>query len=819
MEFVTWFKDRNAEIPLRGAYAVLKLHAEGATVPFISRYRKEQTGNLDEVQIQRVIEAKEEWDTLIKRQAYILEEIESQKKLTPELREKISATFDLNLLEDLYLPYKQKRKTKATIAREAGLQPLFDWLWSVGQGETAPADGETPAARAQAFVSVEKGVATVDEALEGAQHLAIERLSEQQELRAFVRARLFESSHLVTGKGEKAKPNSKFEGYFKYSESVPSLLEPQNSHRYLALRRGWMEGELQLSIGGKPDSDGGDGGFEQSLLSRFEGAACKKRDSVAAPLLLKAARMALKAHVVPSIENEVHKALKESADRTAIQVFSENVRKLLLASPFGPKTVLGVDPGVRTGCKLALVHASGQYMASTVMHLQTEAGKTEAKTILGEVCKTVGLQGVAIGNGTASRETETFVRATLKELGHTETPIAVVSEAGASVYSASDVAREEFPNLDVTVRGAISIARRLQDPLSELVKVDPKSIGVGQYQHDVNESALKKSLDAVVDSCVNQVGVNLNTASRHLLAHVSGLGPAVSKAIVEHRAKNGLFKSRAELLGVPRFSQKAFEQAAGFLRIPEGENPLDNTGVHPERYKVLEDRARALGCTISDLLGDGAAKLKQDQEFVTQVGEFTAQDIFEELAQPGRDPRETFVPFAFREDIHEVKDLKPDMVCPGIVTNVTNFGAFVDIGVHQDGLVHLSQLSHKYIKEPREVVSPGDHVTVKVIEVNYEKNQISLSIKATQEAPAHTPREPRQHRAPKKPKPPRELPESPKGTKSTPIPFAERPKANLSAPVKREMPKIKPPKPKPQATPFNNAFAGLSALKDQIKKS
>jgi uncharacterized protein len=819
MEFVTWFKDRHSEIPLRGADAVLKLHLEGATVPFISRYRKEQTGNLDEVQIQRVIDAKEEWDTLLKRQAFILEEIESQKKLTPELREKISKTFDLHHLEDLYLPYKQKRKTKAALAREAGLAPLFEWIWSIGHAQSTPATDDTLHSRALAYVNLEKGITTAEEALEGAQHLVIERLSELQELRKFVRTTVFEKAHLLTAKGEKAKPNSKFEGYFKYSESVPSLLEPQNSHRYLALRRGWMEGELTLSIGGAPSSDGGDGGFEQVLLSRFEDEACKKRDSLAAPLLLKAARLALKAHVIPSIENEVHKALKESADKVAIQVFSENVRKLLLASPFGPKTVLGVDPGVRTGCKLALVHASGQYMASTVMHLQTEAGKTEAKTILGEVCKTVGLQGIAIGNGTASRETETFVRATLKELGHPDTPVAVVSEAGASVYSASDVAREEFPNLDVTVRGAISIARRLQDPLAELVKVDPKSIGVGQYQHDVNENALKKSLDSVVESCVNQVGVNLNTASRHLLAHVSGLGPAVSKSIVEHRAKHGLFKSRTELLNVPRFTQKAFEQAAGFLRIPEAENPLDNTGVHPERYSVLEARARALGCKLSDLLGDGALKLKQDTEFVAQVGEFTAHDIFDELAQPGRDPRETFVPFAFREDIHEVKDLKPDMICPGIVTNVTNFGAFVDIGVHQDGLVHLSQLSHKYIKDPREVVSPGDHVSVKVMEVNFEKNQIALSIKATQQAPAHAPREPREKRKPSPQKQRRELPESPKGTRSAPIPFAEKPKANLSAPVRREIPKMKPPKPRPEATPFNNAFAGLGALKDQLKKS
>jgi uncharacterized protein len=424
----------------------------------------------------------------------------------------------------------------------------------------------------------------------------------------------------------------------------------------------------------------------------------------------------------------VHRALKEIADETAAKVFAENVRKLLLASPYGPKAVLGVDPGIRTGCKLAIVDESGKYIASHVLHLQSDEAKAAAKAHLAELVKQIQIKAIAVGNGTGGRDTEAFLRTTLKELEQT-IPVVMVSEAGASVYSASEAAREEFPDLDLTVRGAISIARRLQDPLAELVKIDPKSIGVGQYQHDIAPALLKKSLEQVVDSCVNSVGVNLNTASYHLLAHVSGIGPSLAKAIVQHRSDQGLFKSRAQLLQVPRFSTKTFEQAAGFLRIPGGELALDNTGVHPERYPVLEGLAQRLGKSVSDLMGSGVDLVKKDAQLVQELGQFTFEDIVRELEKPGRDPRDEFVAFQYRDDIFEVKDLKPGMLCPGIVTNVTNFGAFVDIGVHQDGLVHISQLSEKFVKDPREVVSPGDHVKVRVMEINLEKNQISLSMK------------------------------------------------------------------------------------------
>lgn len=786
MTFESWLKDKNPDISSSQSLAVLKLAEEGATVPFIARYRKEQTGNLDEVAIRAVIDGKEKWDEILKKKAHILEEIEKQGKLSPELKEKITACFELGTLEDLYLPYKQKRKTKATKAKEAGLLPLAEWIWNCGHGTEAPHQGQTLELWALTFRNDEHGIKDAELAISGAQDILIERLSETQELRSLVRTALFERGQAKTEKGDKAQPNSKFEKYFEYQEDVQSLLKPENSHRYLAIRRGWMEEELKLSLGGADES------FELELLKSFEAAACTVKESPGAAVLLKAARLSLKAHVLPSIDSEVHSNLKAVADEAAIKVFAENVRKLLLASPFGPKAVLGVDPGIRTGCKLAAVDDSGKYIASTVMHLQSRQEQENAKIMLGEVLKNASIRAIAIGNGTAGRETESFVRGAVKDLG-TNVPVVMVNESGASVYSASEVAREEFPELDLTVRGAISIARRLQDPLAELVKIDPKSIGVGQYQHDVSQHALKKSLDAVVDSCVNGVGVNLNTASYHLLSHVSGIGPGLAKSIVEHRNKKGLFKSRQELLDVARFSNKAFEQAAGFLRIPDSENPLDNTGVHPERYSVLEGLAQKLGKSVRDLVGSGVALLKKAGELKDQIGAFTFDDIVKELEKPGRDPRDEFVVFQYREDIHEVKDLKPGMSCPGIVTNVTNFGAFVDIGVHQDGLVHISQLSDRFVKDPREVVSPGDHVRVRVLEVNFEKNQIALTMKGG-EKQAHAP-ETRVHQGP--------------APKVKPVVGGQKPRTGGGGPSPSSPRAHQPPKPKEA---FNNPFGQLKNL-------
>ncbi|MGZ3718876.1 MAG: helix-hairpin-helix domain-containing protein [Bdellovibrionota bacterium] len=734
MDFTVWIARQLPGISLVSANNVIKLASEGSTVAFIARYRKEQTGNMDEVMIQKVIDAKEELEATLKRQAYILGEIKEQKKLTPELEKVIASTFDLDRLEEIYLPFKQKRKTKAMQAKEAGLEPFALWIWGCAQG-TIKADGVALEVKAQEFLNPAAEITDIKTVLEKTQDILIEMFSLNQGLRNFVRDATVKTGFIRTAKGKKALPASKFERYFEYSESIASLSKPENSHRYLACRRGWTEEELTLNIDAGPDGDK----LHTDNLARFEREAIKVPGTPGEPVLKRAALLAYKAYVFTSIENEVNKNLKKIADEAAIKVFAENLRKLLLAAPFGSKMVLGVDPGIRTGCKLALVADSGEYMASTVIHLQSPGERAQAQTVLGEVVKNAQLRAVAVGNGTAGREAETFVREAFKKLG-VNVPVVMVSEAGASVYSASEVAREEFPTLDITVRGAISIARRLQDPLSELVKVDPKAIGVGQYQHDVSQTELKKSLEFVVDSCVNSVGVNLNSASAFLLARVSGISATVAKAIVDHRTKKGLFKARSELLNVSRFSEKVFEQSAGFLRIPGAENPLDNTGVHPERYGALENAAKRMGKKVAELVGSGVSALKADKVLANELGALTFADVVNELEKPGRDPREEFQTFQYREDIHEVRDLKPNMTCPGIVTNVTNFGAFVDIGVHQDGLVHISQLADHFVKDPREVVSPGDKVQVRVIEVNLEKNQIALTMKregvATAGAPA-----------------------------------------------------------------------------------
>jgi uncharacterized protein len=728
LSFEDWFSRRHATIPVTSAKAILALSEGGATLPFIARYRKEQTGNLDEVAIQSVLDARDTWDAVQHRKKFICDEIEKQGKLTPELKEKILATYDLERLEDLYLPYKLKRKTKATVAREAGLEPLARWMWQVSHEDTG--ERVSLEAKAAGFVSPEKNVATTEQAIEGARDIVVERLSEDADLRERVRRALFDEGNVCTKKAEKAKPNSKYERYFSHHERVRALLRPETSHRYLAMRRGFMEEELSLSVGAGPEDET----FDAQLLAFFERTACSRPSSPAADVMKRAARLALRGYVQPSIENEVKQALREVADAAAIHVFAENLRKLLLASPYGARSVLGVDPGIRTGCKLAVVSESGAYMGSHVIYLGSGREREAAKEILRVAVVNASVSAVAVGNGTAGRETEAFLRGALRELGLERVPVVMVSESGASVYSASEVAREEFPDLDLTIRGAISIARRLQDPLAELVKVDPKSIGVGQYQHDVTPGLLKKSLETVVQSCVNSVGVNVNTASPYLLAEVAGIGPSLARSIAEHRRKKGVFREKRDLLTVTRFSEKVFEQAAGFLRVPGAAHPLDSTGIHPERYPLLEKLAARLGKRVGDLVGPGASLVKRDAQLRSEVGQFTFDDIVNELERPGLDPRESFVVWSFRDDIHELEDLTPGMTCPGIVTNVTNFGAFVDIGVHQDGLVHVSQLADRFVKDPRDVVNPGDRVTVRVVEVNLAKRQIALTMKSGADA-------------------------------------------------------------------------------------
>ena len=801
MTFESFLSTHESSISALSAKAVLELKAEGATVPFIARYRKEKTGNLDEVQIQKVFDLKEEWEEVVSRQAYILGEIEKQGKLTDELKQKLSTTFDKNILEDLYLPYKQKRKSKATLGKEAGLEPLADWIWGVGHGSVTPAEGQTLDLWAFTFKNEEKGFKDADSAISGATDILIERMSEDLALRQHVREAYSKRGFMRTLKADKAKPNSKYQNYFDYEEKLTSLLEPRSSHRYLALRRGWIEEELSISFGGAKS----DPGFESDLGAYFQSFAAGDRPTLVKAPLEKAARVALKAHIIPSIENEFHKQLKDVADQMAIQVFAENVRKILLAAPYGPKAVLGVDPGIRTGCKLAVIDASGKFLAETVIRLQSESEKNQAKTFLQAIASSGQISSIAVGNGTAGRETEVFIRQALKEK-QISMPVVMVSEAGASVYSASAVAREEFPDLDVTVRGAISIARRFQDPLAELVKIDPKSIGVGQYQHDVSQTGLKRALDHVVDSCVNAVGVNVNTGSAYVLAHVSGIGEGLAKGIVEYRQTHGIFKSREGLLNVPRFSKKTFELAAGFLRIPESENPLDHTGVHPEKYADLEGIAKQAGKAVRDFIGTGAKQLLKMDGAREKLGEFSLKDIVLELEKPGRDPRDEFVAVQFREDLSELKDVKPGMICTGVVTNVTNFGAFVDIGVHQDGLVHISQLGTKFVTDPSQVVSPGDKVTVRVLEVNLEKSQMALTMRMDEKT-----RQESTGRKPTSPQEPKKLVVRYEGeAKKGPVISPSRPSDRT--------PERSPMRPAKPAQAFNNPFAGLASLKENLKK-
>lgn len=706
-------------VSLKSAAAVLELVAEDATVPFIARYRKEKTGNLDEVQIRAVIEANETFQEIIKRKTFLIKEIGEQKNLTAEIQKRIELSWDLNELEEIYKPFKKKKKTKATVARDAGLEPLANWIWDMGHGTLT--DSLTMEMKAKNFLNPDMKIMTYEDAIKGSQDILVEKIANDISLRELVVKNYFDLGKVTAKAAKGYKPNSKFDMYAKdYSDLIKNLLEEKFSHRYMAMKRGWEEEELTVDIVGD----------DEMLLKSYERFATTTPDNAMGTFLKESARLALNVYVLPSVKNEVHAKLKEKSDEHAIKVFTENVRKVLLGSPYGSKCVLGVDPGLRTGCKVALVDKSGAYVSHTVMHTLGEGAEQKAKTLLSEVTKQITIEAIAVGNGTAGRETEIFLKKVLKEIGKDQIPVIMVNESGASVYSASEVARAEFPDLDVTVKGAISIARRLQDPLAELVKIDPKSIGVGQYQHDVNQTSLKKGLEAVVESCVNNVGVDVNTASSSLLSFVSGIGPGLANAISEYRKKNGLFTDRSELMKVPRFTQKVFEQAAGFLRIMNGKVFLDSTGIHPERYAAVRDMATDVNVNINQLVGSGAQKiLTARTKWASIVGEFTFDDIYKELEKPGRDPRDPFKVFQFREDIFEVKDLKEGMICPGLVTNVTNFGAFVDIGVHQDGLVHISELAHKFVDDPRKVVNPGDAVTIRVLKVDLAKNQIALSMK------------------------------------------------------------------------------------------
>lgn len=689
--------------------ATIELLDEGATIPFISRYRKEKTGGLNEVEIENIRSCYDKLKETAKRKETIIATIEEQGQLTPELRKRIDATWDATELEDIYLPYKPKRKTRAEAARQKGLEPLATLLML--QRETQP--------EAQAARYVKGEVKDAEDALKGARDIIAEHVSEDERARNSIRS-IFTRQATLTAKVAKGKEQeaANYRDYFDYSESLRRC----SSHRLLAIRRAEAEGLLKVSI--SPDDD--------ECLDRLDRQFVKGRNA-SSQQVSEAVKDAYKRLLKPSIETEFAAMSKEKADDEAIQVFTANLRQLLLAPPLGQKRMMGIDPGFRTGCKVVCLDAQGNLLHNENIypHPPVSKGK-EAMARLSKMIEAYQIEAIAIGNGTASRETEEFLK---KMTFPRNVQIFVVSEQGASIYSASKIAREEFPDYDVTVRGAVSIARRLMDPLAELVKIDPKSIGVGQYQHDVDQTKLKKSLDQTVESCVNLVGVNLNTASSHLLTYISGLGPQLAQNIVNYRQQNGPFASRKELLKVPRMGVKAFEQCAGFLRIAGGKNPLDNTAVHPESYHIVEQMARDLGCTVDTLIADKELRRKVElKKYVTaEVGMPTLQDIMQELDKPGRDPRGTIKAFEFDSSVHTIDDLREGMELPGIVGNITNFGAFVDIGIKENGLIHLSQMADRYVSNPADILSIHQHIRVKVLGIDKERKRIQLTLKGVRQ--------------------------------------------------------------------------------------
>ncbi|MCK4488425.1 MAG: RNA-binding transcriptional accessory protein [Desulfobacterales bacterium] len=698
-------------LELRQVLATAQLLEEGATVPFIARYRKEATGSLDEVAITTIRNRLSQIEELDKRRQSILKSLEERELITDELKEKIVAAETLTALEDIYLPYRPKRRTRATMAREKGLEPLAKVLFE--QEETTDRLTE-----ARPFVDPEKGVESVEDALSGARDIIAEWVNENAEAREKVRA-LYAQKGVFKTKvifGREAD-GGKYRDYFDWDEPVATA----PSHRILAMLRG--ETEVILGLRVLPPEDKALALLE-TLFVKGNGAASEQVKA--------AVHDSFNRLLSHAMETQIRLSAKERADTEAIKIFADNLRELLLAPPLGQKNVLAIDPGIRTGCKVVCLDRQGNLLRTdTIYPFGSEKSRSAAATTLAALCKTCEVEAIAVGNGTAGRETESFVKGLRGLALPHDIPVIMVNESGASIYSASDVAREEFSNLDLTFRGAVSIGRRLMDPLAELVKIDPKSIGVGQYQHDVNQQALKRSLDDIVVSCVNAVGVEVNTASEQLLTYISGLGPQLARKMIDYRNDHGPFSSRKELKDVPRLGPKAFQQAAGFLRIRNGKNPLDASAVHPESYPIVDAMAKDLGCSVQDLLEDETRRGQIDlSKYVTdKAGMPTLKDILAELARPGRDPRKEFEDFAFAKGVHKIEDLRPGMRLPGIVTNVTAFGAFVDIGVHQDGLVHISQMANHFVRDPHREVKVRQQVMATVIDVDLERRRISLSMR------------------------------------------------------------------------------------------
>lgn len=689
-------------------HAVLNLLSEDCTVPFISRYRKEVTGGLDEVQIITIRDRMEQAAAIEKRREFILKSIDKQEKLTPELKKQIDSIETLTELEDIYLPYKPKRKTRATSAREKGLEPLANKIF-----ESTEID---PLKEAEKYISDEKGVSSVEDALSGARDIIAEKISEDSDTRKMLRT-YFEKESALSAKVVKAKKDQaqKYKDYFEWSEPA----EKAPSHRILAVLRGMDEGFLAVHF--LPE--------EEPALKKLEKKYIKSKSKSAEQLQL-AVKDSYKRLLSPSLENEIKSKCRERAEEEAIRVFAKNAGELLMSPPLGGKSVLAVDPGQRTGCKVVCLNRYGDLLEHTaIFPLEPHNKKNESESIIIELIDKYNIEAVAVGNGTGGKETVSFLKSFKKTL---QIPVITVNESGASIYSASETARKEFPDKDVTVRGAVSIGRRLMDPLAELVKIDPKSIGVGQYQHDVDQKKLKKSLDDTVLSCVNSVGVEVNTSSADVLKYVSGLSPKIAESIVSYRSEHGAFKDRKKLKLVKGMGNKSYEQAAGFLRIHGGANPLDASAVHPESYDIVKKMAEDLNCSIADLVGNEklVSQIKLENYVTDSVGKLTLNDILDELKKPGRDPRSSFEYAEFKEDINSINDLEKDMVLEGVVTNVTAFGAFVDIGVHQDGLVHISELADSFVKDPADVVKLNQVVTVRVLSIDEKRNRISLSMKS-----------------------------------------------------------------------------------------
>ncbi|MES2647320.1 MAG: Tex family protein [Bacteroidota bacterium] len=703
-------------ISKRQVEAVLELFAEGATIPFIARYRKDKTGDLDEVQIQQIQEEAKFQKEFSERRTFIIKSISEQGKMTEELAQKLGTATSINELEDIYLPYKPKRRTKAQVARENGLEPLSDLILLQQGGNLSEA--------AAKYLS--ENVLTVEDALQGARDIIAEKVNENAEVRAKLR-RVFESEGFLTSKvlSGKEVEAAKYKDYFDYKELVVKV----PGHRGLAVLRGFMEGFLRIGI--EPEEAYAIETVEE--LYKPEAGHSYEGLSESSVQVRKAIKEAYKRLLQPALESEFRMALKLKSDEEAINVFAENLRQLLLSSPLGSKRLLALDPGYRTGCKTVCLDEKGELKETTVIYIHEFNKLYDAEQNIRHLVSKHQTEVIAIGDGTAGRETEKFIKSLNLDL-----PVFLVNEDGASVYSASEVAREEFPDQDVTVRGAVSIGRRLMDPLAELVKIDPKSIGVGQYQHDVNQTRLKEKLDATVISCVNAVGVNINTASKHLLSYVSGIGDTLAKNIVDYRNEIGRFSNRKQLMKVPRLGEKAFEQCAGFLRIPNGENPLDASAVHPETYKVVETIAGDLKLDVKSLIGNETVLKNLDVKKYSEFGELTVKDIINELKKPGLDPRQAISNFEFA-NIFSIEEVTVGMVLPGMVTNLTKFGAFVDIGVKQDGLVHVSEIAHRYISDPAEALKLGQQVQVKVTEVDVPRKRIALSIKQTEEMPKQQP--------------------------------------------------------------------------------